>query len=78
MNFIPLDDKILDSDKPITKAELNAIEHAITQSSQILDMCGDNDDDVRAWHDKYLGRIIRRLERSLEVKTRPRLRLIRS
>jgi len=66
--FNPLPSQFLDSREPLTKSELSDIERSIDQSDGIIDLCGHNDFDVLEYHERYLTKLIERLENSINAK----------
>jgi hypothetical protein len=66
--FEPLEDSLLNSTSPLTKAELKRIKESMKESNYIIDLCHDDAHDVIDFHDKYLNRCEQRIESSPKVK----------
>lgn len=62
-------ERILPTTTPLTNYEFNILHKSIDESNEIINRCGPNDDDdVLAWHEHYLERVIKRVELSLKLK----------
>ena len=66
--FTPVSDEILNSEETLTREELNILAKSVVECSEILDICTDRDRDVIEYHNRYLAKVIERLERSLDFK----------
>lgn len=66
--FTPVSEEILDSIRPLTKFELSELDNSIEESSHIINICSDKDEDVIEWHKNYLERCVNRIELSINSK----------
>lgn len=67
-DFLEVPESLINGSAPLTKAELDLISQAVSQSEMIINMCQDDEEDIFMWHDDYLAKLCARMERSLQTK----------